>query len=128
MNIKNLEMAEAVANNQHIAIKKSFFGTKVIYQPTQSPVACEVFEYTEAEGNRLLRMLGLPLDKLQAELTANGRPEPTAVGPMRLEVCRSKDGLFCAMQLFRFADFRYQALTGSIVCEGDDAPLLAALV
>ncbi len=127
MNIKNMEMAEAIANNQHIAIKKSLFGTKAIYQPTQSPVACEVFEYTEAEGNRLQRLLGLPLDKLQAELKANGRPESIPVGPMRLEVCRSKDSMYCAVQLFRFADFRYHPLTAPLQCEGDEALVLAQL-
>ncbi|MBQ9667243.1 MAG: hypothetical protein IJV45_00635 [Prevotella sp.] len=128
MSIKNMEMAEAIANNQHIAVKKSFFGTKVIYQPSQSPVACDVYEYSQAEGDRMARLLRLPLSELAAELKAKGRPTPTAVGPMRLEVCRSKDGLFCAMQLFQFADFKYHALTELLACEDSEAQTLAQLV
>ena len=121
-------MAEAVANNPHIRIKKSIFGTKAVYQPTLCPVVCEVQEYTEAGGNRLLRLLSLPLDRLAAELSSNGRPEPTAVGPVRLEVCRSRDGQFCAVQLFRFVDFSYQPLCAPVFGTDADAKVLEQLV
>ena len=127
-NINNLEMAEAIANHQHIVIKKSLFGRKVVYQPTGSPVEVIVNEYSLAEGDRLERLLQLPTDRLDAELKQGGAPTPTAVGPLRLEVCRSKDGQFCAAQLFRFNDFKYHAVSEWLACEGSDAAVLSAIV
>ena len=126
--INNLEMAEAVANHQHIVIKKSLFGRKAVYQPTGSAVEVVVNEYSLAEGGRMERLLQLTTDRLAAELKQGGAPAPTAVGPLRLEVCRSKDGQFCAAQLFRFNDFNYRAASEWRVCEGSDAAVLSAIV
>lgn len=127
-NIKNLEMAEAIANCQHIVVKKSLFSHKVVYQPTGSDVEVIVNEYSQAEGDRLERLMHLPLDKMAAELKQNGRPKSTAVGPLRMEALRSKDGQFCAVQLFRFGDFKYHAVSEWISSEGSDAAVLAEVI
>ena len=54
-NFKNLEMAQAVANHNDINVKKSFFSTKVVYQPTQSPLRISTQEYTPDMGERMER-------------------------------------------------------------------------
>ena len=72
--IKDLEMAAAVSAYQHIEIKKSLFGLsqKAVYVPTQSPVKANVYEYAPADGERMERLLCLPLDKMALELKAKG--------------------------------------------------------
>ena len=52
----------------------------------------------------------------------------TAVGPLRMEALRSKDGQFCAVQLFRFGDFKYHAVSEWISSEGSDAAVLAEVI
>ena len=68
-NIKNLEMAAAVSATGCIAIRKSLFGLLqyAVYEPTQSKVKCIIQDYSPSEGDKLLRLLGMPIDKLQKE-------------------------------------------------------------
>lgn len=41
------------------------------------------------------------------KLSQQGKPKPAPIGHFRLEVCASKDHHFCALQLFRYVDFKY---------------------
>ena len=127
--IKDLEMAAAVSAYQHIEIKKSLFGLsqKAVYVPTQSPVKANVYEYAPADGERMERLLCLPLDKMALELKAKGAPKPAAIGHFRLEVCLSDDHQFCALQLFRFVDFKYNPAFEPRFFEGKDAETIAQL-
>ena len=126
--IKNLEMAAAVSTYQHIEIKKSLFSTKVVYTPTASPVKVIVQEYAPADGERLERLLSLSPDKMAAEIAQKGKPTPAAIGHFRLEACLSADRQFCALQLFRFADFRNNAVIEPRFYEGKDAEAAAQLL
>ena len=125
--IKNLEMAAAVSAYKNIEIKKSLFSTKVVYTPTMSPVKIIVLEYAPAEGERLERLLSLSPDKMAAEIAQKGKPAPAAIGHFRLEACQSADGRFCALQLFRFADFNNNAVIEPRFYEGKDAENVATL-
>ena len=105
--IKNLEMAAALSAYQNIEIKKSlFFGTKAVYTPTQSQAKAVILEYSPSEGERVARLLDMPLDKMAAEIQEKGKPVAGANGNFRLELCLSDDRQFCALQLFRFGDFQ----------------------
>lgn len=126
--IKNMEMAAALSQNEHIVIKKSLFGQKATYEPTGSPIDGTVLEYAPADGEALERLLRTPLDKLEAELKSKGKPKSTAVGQYRLEVCRSKDGQFIAVQLFRFSNFNYAAASELLTATGSDVAVLEALL
>lgn len=108
--IKSLVMADAVAAYHHITIKKSLFSTKAIYTPTGSPVKVIVLEYSPSDGENVGRLLDMPLDKMVADIEHKGKPATGANGNFRLEVCLSDDHQFCALQLFRFADFSYRPL------------------
>lgn len=125
--IKNLEMAAAVSAYPNITIKKSLFSTKALYTPTMSPVKVSVLEYAPAEGERMERLLRLPLDKMAAEISQKGKPMPTPVGHFRLEIGQSEDGQFCALQLFRFVDFKNQAVTEPQFYEGQQAEVVLKL-
>lgn len=128
--IKDLEMAAAVSANHHIEIQKSLFGLsqKAVYVPTQSPVKAIVNEYAPADGERLERLLDLPLDKLATTLASKGAPKPVPIGHFRLEACLSDDCQFCALQLLRFVDFKYSPAFESRFYEGKDAETIAKLL
>jgi len=126
--IKNLEMAAAFSAYQHIEIKKSLFSTKAIYTPTQSQVKPIVLEYTPSEGERMERLLDMPLDKMAADIQEKGKPVAGANGHFRLEFCLSDDHQFCALQLFRFSDFQYKPVFEPRFYEGKDAEYITQLI
>ena len=123
-NIKNLEMADAVFS---IRISNSFFGLcqKIVYVPTGSPVKVIKQEYSREEGERLEKLLSLPVNKLEAELASKGKPATTAVGNYQLQACVSDDRQFCAVQLFRFADLMYHPQAEPQFFEGEAAAAVA---
>ena len=123
-------MAEAVSSKSYITISESFFGLcqKVVYVPTGSRVRVIKHEYSAAEGGRLEKLLSLPLDRIEAELAAKGKPAPTAVGNYRLQACVSDDRQFCAVQLFRFVDLMYHPVADPLFFEGQSAATIARLI
>ena len=126
--IKNLEMAAAVSAYKNIEIKKSLFSTKAVYTPTQSPLRVLLLEYSPTEGERVERLLEMSPDRMSAEIAEKGKPKAGANGNFRLEVCLSDDRQFCALQLFRFADFRNNAVIEPRFYEGKDAEAAAQLL
>ena len=126
--IKNLEMAAALSTYEHIEIKKSLFSTKAIYTPTQSQAKAIILEYTPSEGERVEHLLDMPLDKMAADIQQKGKPAAGANGNFRLELCLSDDHQFCALQLFRFGDFKYNPVFEPRFYEGKDAETIAQLI
>ena len=126
--IKNLEMAAALSAYQHIEIKKSLFSTKAIYTPTQSQAKAIILEYIPTEGERVARLLDMPLDKMAADIQQKGKPVAGANGNFRLELCLSDDRQFCALQLFRFGDFQYKPVFEPSFYEGKDVEAIALLL
>ena len=120
-------MAAAVSAYKNITIKKSLFSKKAVYTPTQSPVKVMILEYTPTEGERLVRLLDMPLDKMVADIQQKGAPKPAPIGHYRLEVCLSEDRQFCAIQLFRFVDFQYSSVFDPSFYEGKDVEMIAQL-
>ena len=112
--IKNLEMAAAVSLYEHISISKSFFGLsqKMVYTPTNSPIRIIINEYAPTEGERLEHLLSLPINEIEAEIKAKGKPASTAIGHYRLECCLSENIPAFAPRFF----------------EGNDAEIVAILV
>jgi len=126
--IKNLEMAAALSAYQHIEIKKSLFSTKAIYTPTQSLAKAIILEYSPSEGERVERLLDMPLDKMAADIQQKGKPVAGANGNFRLELCLSDDHQFCALQLFRFGDFQYKPVFEPRFYESKDAEYITQLI
>ena len=96
-------MAAALSAYQHIEIKKSLFSTKVIYTPTQSQVKAYILEYSPSEGERVERLLDMPLDKMAADIVQKGK-------------------------LFRFGDFQYKPVFEPRFYEGKDVESITQLV
>lgn len=126
----DLEMAAAVSATGYIQVRKSFFGLlqKAVYEPTQSGVDVCIHDYSTAEGDRLARLLGLPLERMVQEVQANGKPQEAQIGHYRLEACQSSDRQFCALQLFRFCDFKYTPATDMKVYRGSDAETISLIL
>ena len=126
--IKSLDMAAAVSAYKNITIKKSLFSTKAIYTPTGSIVKAMVLEYSPSEGEKVQHLLDMPLDKMAADIAQKGKPATGVNGNFRLEICLSDDHQFCALQLFRFADFSYRSLFDPRFYEGNDVEYIAKLL
>ena len=126
--IKNLEMAEALSNDNRVEIKKSLFGSKAVYSPTQSALELSITEFTPDNGGKMERLMALPLAQLRSELASKGAPASTAVGQYRLETAVSKDHAFAAAQLFRFSGFSYQKVSELLICEGADVDIVERLL
>lgn len=125
--IKKMTIGEAVLNHNNIQVKKSFFGTKVIYTPTGCAVKGYDREYASSDGELIKSILTAPDGKLeQAVNKAKGKLTP-AIGNARLEMCFSSDGQFAALQLFKFQSLAYHPDGGTKIYEGDDAKLLFQL-
>lgn len=126
--IKNLEMAAALSSCQHVEIKKSLFSTKAIYTPTQSKIKAIILEYTPSEGERVERLLSMPFDRMAADIQQKGKPVAGANGHFLLELCLSDDHQFCAYQLFRYGEFRYNPVFEPRFCEGTDVEFITQLI
>lgn len=128
--IKHLEIAVAVSSHKDIIIKRSLLGLvqKAIYTPTNSPLTIIVHDYTPSEGERLKELLNLPLDKMEGELTSKDRPIPAPIGHFHLEACISEDRQFCALQLFRFVDFKYSPVFETRFYSGKDVETIYKLL
>ena len=126
--IKNLEMAAALSVYPHIEIKKSLFSTKAVYTPTQSQAKAIILEYTPTEGERVARLLDMPLDKMAVDIQQKGKPVAGANGNFRLELCLSDDRQFCALQLLRFGDFQYKPVFEPRFYEGKDVEYITQLI
>ncbi|MBO4825714.1 MAG: hypothetical protein J5506_00560 [Prevotella sp.] len=126
----NLEMAAALSNDNRISIKKGFLGigTKAVYQPTQSALRVIIKEYNADNGLRIEKLLNTSAEKLAAEVERCRDIQDAQIGNMHLEVCASRDGQFVAAQLFRFVDFKYQAVTSLRTFEGNDAGIMSVLL
>ena len=74
-NVKDLEMAAAISAYKNITIKKTFFSKKAVYTPSQSPIKVMILDYTPTEGERLTRLLDLPLDKMVTDIQQKGAPK-----------------------------------------------------
>ena len=120
-------MANAVFFHHHIIIKKSFFTSKAYYAPTQSRLWAKALDYSPSEGERLEKLLNMPLDKMANELQHKDKPIAGAIGSFRLEICLSKDRQFCALQLFRFTNYSYHSVFGPRFYEGQDSELVSKL-
>ena len=121
-------MAAALSAYPYVTIKKSLFSTKAIYSPTQSQIKVNILEYTPSEGERVERLLTMPLDKMAEDIAQKGKPLAGANGNFRLELCLSDDHQFCGLQLFRFGDFAYNPVFEPRFYTGKDVETVALLM
>ena len=127
--IKNLEMANAISNNNDITINTILFGLceKATYVPTGSRIKAQTFEYSPMNGERLSILLNSNIDEINRQLNRGIMVRSTPVGNIRAEVCQSADRHFLAVNLLRFSNFRYDPVGEVKFFRGHDAEVVSRL-
>lgn len=127
-NIKNLQMWENICADARIRINKSMFGlrTTAIYDPTNSVIDANTFEYSPEDGKRVKNILDMPKEKI-VDAIGNLCPRTADYGNYKAEVCTSRDGGFLAVQLFQFEKLNYEPVTGVLIFEGKEAAAISKL-
>lgn len=124
-NIKNLRMWKDIRNDGRVGIRKTMLGliTTAIYQKTNSIIDAKTIEYTPQDGDRLLRILEVPVEKLE-ETIGDFHPSPAANGNYMAELSFSKDSEFIALMLLQFQHMNYEPVTPVIIFEGKEAQMV----
>lgn len=127
-NIKNLQMWKVICTNNHVSINKSLFGlrTTAVFKPTGSIIDARVMEFSPADGEQLMRILCSPSEDIPQTI-GNFRPKPISNGNFLAEVCTSRDGNFLAVRLYQYSQLNYNASTGVLIFEGEDARVMKQL-
>lgn len=127
--LNNMEMAAAVAANQNIEIKKTFFGlkTQVVYTPTGSLVDCYRKEYAPDAESSLARMMGDTGKNLEEAAKNVAGIKEVDMGNVRLEASLSRDHQFAALQIVKFTNFNYLPVSEVRFFEGADAAAVAVI-
>lgn len=125
-----METAQVVLNHKNITTEKSFFGlkTRIIYTPTGTAVKAEEYELNPNMGDKLIKILNTPEEKLEKAVAAAGKVETSQIGHYHLETFISEDKAFAAMQIFRFVDFVNVPASDLVIYEGNSAAILADII
>ena len=115
-------MWDSIRKDNRIVTKSSWLGlrTTALFAPTQSVIEARKIEYTPGDGERLLRILTGKRDAMLQSLSEFSA-QPTVNGNYMLELCRSRDGSFAALQLSQFRQMIYEPVTDLIVLDGIEA-------
>lgn len=121
-------MWDNICSDARISINKSMFGlrTTAVYNPTGSVVDARVLEYSQADGEQLLRILCSPREDI-AKSIGTFSPKPTLNGNYLAEVCTSRDGNFLAARLYQFSQLNYSFVTQALIFEDDEAQAVGKL-
>lgn len=122
-----LEMAKVLSSDPRITIKKSFFSTKVLYQPTGAVLRVTVNEYGNDGAATVESLLRADDAHLEAELARVGVPATAAIGNLRLEAVYTDDHQFAAVQAFRYANLRYAPVSELRIYEGKAAETISKI-
>ena len=127
-NIKNLQMWENICADARIRINKSMFGlrTTAIYDPTNSVIDANTYEYSPEDGKHIKRILEMPQEKM-AEAINDYQPKTTDYGNYLAEVCLSRDKHFLIVQLFQFMKLNYEPATEVLIFEDKEADAISKL-
>ena len=127
-NIKNLQMWDSICADARISISKSLFGlrTTATFNPTNSVIDANTFEYSPEDGKRVKNILDMPKEKI-VDAIGNLCPKTADYGNYKAEVCTSRDGGFLAVQLFQFEKLNYEPVTGVLIFEGKEADAISKL-
>lgn len=123
-NINSLAMSADLAKDSRINIKKSLFGTKWTYTPTDSKLKAFKHEYNPENGKAMEKAINAAEDK-RADLLASLQVSEAAMGNYQLEGVRTDDSQFVALRLYQYQNLRYQPVSPLCVFEGDEAAKVA---
>ena len=122
-------LREAVAQNNHIVRRSSFFGLikHLTYEPTDSRLQFTRKNYSNKTGEELKRLFTEPDAAIKQQSLQGYRIAESANGGYLLDICRSADRRFCAIQLLQFFNLDYNALTDVRFFEDDSAEAICRI-
>ena len=125
-NIKNMRMWDTIRKDNRIVTNSSWLGlrTTAFYAPTHSVIEARKIEYTPSDGERLLHILTSQRDVMLQSLSKFSA-QPTVNGNYMLDLCRSRDGSFAAIQLLQFRQMIYEPVTVLFILDGIEAEAVA---
>ena len=88
----------------------------------------EEYELNPNMGDKLIKILNTPEEKLEKAVAAAGKVETSQIGHYHLETFISEDKAFAAMQIFRFVDFVNVPASDLVIYEGNSAAILADII
>lgn len=117
--ISNLEMWPELQADSRVSVKSSFFGMceRAVLVSNGQALKVVKRDYQPESASKLEHLLSQPDDKL-ASAAAATTINATPVGNIRLDVCFTADHEFAAVQMLRFGDYQYRAVTRPRVLEG----------
>lgn len=126
-NIIKMEMVKSLSAQGKASINKGFLGlgAKVIIDG--QPMRALTREYAPAEGAKMQHIIGLPVEAM-AEALAAEKPVSSGLGNIRLEALTAADGQLLLIQLFRYSNFKLDALSPVIEVRGPQAETLVELL
>ena len=104
------------------ALKLFVGGKETIYLPTKSPVKSYTLYFEALSGDELVRLI--EQGKFD-ELRAARRKES---GPVRIDIQRSKDDRFVALQVLQYVPYTYENVSGTYCFLEEQAPVVAASI
>ncbi len=126
-NINSLGMGETLSNDARINVKKSLFGSKVLYSPTGSKVKVFKTSCSPEMGSQLKQLFTGNGDNLAETVSRLGKFVETEFGNFQLQGCVSADHAFVALQLYQFGTLNYDPVSQVKIFEGAEAQTVASL-
>lgn len=106
-----------------VGVLKLFVGGKeTIYLPTKSPVKSYTLYFEALSGDELVRLI--EQGKFD-DIRAARRKES---GPVRLDIQRSRDDRFIALQVLQYVPYTYENVSGTYSFLEEQAPVVAACI
>lgn len=103
-----------------VGVLKLFVGGKeTIYLPTKSPVKNYTLYFEALSGDELVRLIE------QGKFNEIRIAKRKESGPVRLDVQRSGDNRFIALQVMQYVPYTYENVSGTYRFEGEQAVAVA---
>ncbi|MBR1877912.1 MAG: hypothetical protein IJ814_02775 [Paludibacteraceae bacterium] len=128
MENETLGLRELVAQNEHIEIRKAFFGLvkQPVYKPTGSKLKFTDKYYGPALRSQLEELFTLSEAAL-VKRAADGKWQEKVNGNLLLETALSADRQFAAIRLMQYGTIDYRPATDVRFLTGDAAKAVAKL-
>lgn len=103
-------------------LKLAFGGRETVYLPTKSPVRSYAIYFESLASDALVNLI----EQGRFDEIRDARRKES--GPVRLDVQRSKDGRYVALQVMQYVPYAYETVSGTYCIPEEKAPEVAACV
>lgn len=120
---ESIALSLTVVQSGKVNWQKGLFGKYAAYAPTHSRVDSYRNFYAEQEAERVLQLINASADEADSQLEQLAGLNTIDKGPVRMDLCMSRDHQFIALQLFRQSAQGYVPISEVTYLEGRRAEL-----